>query len=57
MELGIHTPAGSTGSKRIMSVIGAVNAAQERLGTTAHVTLQLPCALGAMQYMQMPSIS
>jgi hypothetical protein len=40
-----------------MSVIGAVPAVQKRLSTTAHVTLQLPCALGAMQYMQMSSIS
>jgi hypothetical protein len=30
---------------------------QKRLGTTAHVTLQLPCALGAMQYMQTASMS
>jgi hypothetical protein len=57
MEHGIRTTAGSIRWNRIMSIIGAVPAVQKMLGTTAHVTLQLPCALGAMQYMQMPSIS
>jgi hypothetical protein len=57
MEHGTHTPADSIGSRRIMSVIGAANVVQKRLGTTAHVTPQLPCALVAMQYMQTASIS
>jgi hypothetical protein len=50
MERGTRTPAGSIGSGRIMSVIGAPHAVQKRLGTTAHVTLQLPCALDAKAF-------
>ena len=59
MERGIRTLAGSVRQKRIMSVIGAMAVAKKRLGTTAHVTLQLPCAcaLGAMHYMLMTLIS
>jgi hypothetical protein len=57
MERGTRTPAGSIGLRQIMSVISAADAVQKRLGTTAHLTLELPCAMGAMQFMQMPSIS
>ena len=45
---GINT----IGSRQIMSIIGAANVVQKKLGTTAHVTPQLPCASIAMQYMQ-----
>jgi hypothetical protein len=57
MERGTRMPAGLIKSRRIMSVIGAADVVQKRLCTTAHLTLELPCAMGAMQFMQMPSIS
>ena len=44
-------------TRRILSVIGAVAAGEKRLGTTAHVTLEFPCAWGAMHYMLTTSIS
>jgi len=40
-----------------ISDISAVAAGEKRLGTTAHVTLEFPCAWGAMHYMLITSIS